>query len=83
MHEDNTISIISPKSKHAVATGGRNVQTAGHLRFDGTTLRLDNNTGHYRTHLQSLPRAYNAFQNLGFNDVKVVTNTWWRGPFQE
>lgn len=63
------LGVVSPTLKHPVAAGGGEVWTAGHGTYDqnSNTMRLDNDTGHYRTSVESLERARQAWESMGYN----------------
>lgn len=62
------IGVISPTLKHSVAAGGGEVWTAGHGTYmrSTNTLILDNDTGHYRTSVESLERSRQAWESMGY-----------------
>ena len=64
----NKLNVIDPMYKHAVAAGGAAVKTGGQGRYNNVsgTLVLDNETGHYRTALESLEQSRGAWEGLGY-----------------
>lgn len=66
------LAVVNPMLKHAAASGGGDVWTAGHgwksglTSSDQTEITLDNDTGHYWTTEPSLQRAVAAWQFLGY-----------------
>ena len=81
------LAVINPALKHAAASGGGDVWTAGHGWKSGISVgekvqvTLDNDTGHYWTTEPSLKRAVLAWESLGyevktqaFKDPKAALN---------
>src|SRR5436305_2051138 len=67
-----TLAVVSSQLKHSVAAGGIPVITAGSGVFwgNGAIAKLNNDTGHYQTSVESLDRARDAWLATGF--VKAV-----------
>jgi hypothetical protein len=66
------LGVVNPELKHAVASGGGEVWTAGHGWFSGPVMgkvgevTLNNDTGHYWTTEKSLLMAVQAWEALGY-----------------
>ncbi len=78
LNERGDLAVISPTLKHAAASGGGDVWTAGHgwlLEPPGPSgrrrVKLNNDTGHYWATEPSLQRARAAWESRGY-DVECV-----------
>ncbi|MBS0044790.1 hypothetical protein KFE26_21215 [Shewanella sp. M16] len=65
------LSIISPALKHSVASGGGRIITAGTGKLSGDKkVWINNDTGHYKTNVQSLSSSISSWQESGY-DVDI------------
>jgi len=66
-----TLAVVSSQLKHSVAAGGMPVLTAGSGVFwaQGSIAKLNNDTGHYQTSVQSLELVRKAWIETGFVDA--------------
>ncbi len=69
--EVTTLAIVGCELKHSVAAGGIPVLTAGSGVFwaNGRIAKLNNDTGHYQTSVESLERVRNAWLETGIVDA--------------
>jgi hypothetical protein len=69
LNERGDLGVVNSTLKHAVASGGGGVHTAGHGQYaaQANMLTLDNDTGHYQTTVESLKRSQTAWEHLGYN----------------
>ncbi len=64
----NGLVVISTTLKHSVAAGGAEVITAGHGQYKSPNeIWINNDTGHYRTSLESLNLSIGEWNKEGYN----------------
>ncbi len=60
--------VISPELKHSVAAGGGRVISAGTGGYNGDKkVWINNDTGHYKTTVQSLSSSISSWQESGYD----------------
>jgi hypothetical protein len=64
------LAVVGSQLKHSVAAGGIPVVTAGSGLFwaNGRIAKLNNDTGHYQTSVESLERVRQAWMDTGLVD---------------
>lgn len=69
--EVTTLAVVGSQLKHSVAAGGIPVVTAGSGVFwaNGRIAKLNNDTGHYQTTVDSLELVRNAWLETGIVDA--------------
>lgn len=69
--EVTTLAVVGSQLKHSVAAGGIPVVTAGSGVFwaNGRIAKLNNDTGHYQTTVESLELVRNAWLETGIVDA--------------
>ena len=69
--EVTTLAVVGSQLKHSVAAGGIPVVTAGSGLFwaNGRIAKLNNDTGHYQTTVESLELVRNAWMETGLVDA--------------
>ncbi|NRD73996.1 RHS repeat-associated core domain-containing protein [Shewanella sp. VB17] len=70
------LSVISPEFKHSVPAGGGSIITGGSGQLiEGKKLWINNDTGHYRTTVQSLSSSIPAWRASHYDvDIRQMVN---------